>query len=514
MLDKEKLLRVADFVVSTEQANERVTAAQTRLEAARAVVEAVRLEISEAKEGVATAKAALDTAVASIENTGLSKAAIIKAAEDLNRVFQSHGILVSEQTTEEVEAEPEVSRLTLKKIGERVADKIAGFADAEDAAFDRETVLALLADIHQVVSEGVPAGKASKDAEAPTKRKRRGKTDAASETSDTPAEATVNEETADASTAIADLVAGDDVLIVETLDETTASSAIQAAEIGFPTSNVTEVVEVLVTIGDRGEVVADGIVVDRTGVAEEPTNIPEEALADEVEVTEITAVAETAEIPAVDNTHVRDEVIELIDSNVAEDDLSGIVSTVAYAVFVKADAEQTALTVYSYLDLMTVETVAEISVAPYADRLAGELEALASDPEYTAAVLAWFRNGVALIEEGKDFPQFTGVASAQVAEEVTPVEIVAAAEEIEPAADEVFTADQDLPEEAEAVESIGDVDFLSQTEEAAPVVAEPAVVETPAPAPVATQPAVVEPPKAPTPFAKPGFMKPSFMTNK
>jgi hypothetical protein len=525
MLDKEKLLRVADFVVATEQANERVTAAQTRLEAARAVVEAVRLEISEAKEGVATAKAALDTAVASIENTGLSKAAIIKAAEDLNRVFQSHGIFVVEQATDEAEAEPEVSRLTLKKLGERVADKIAGFTDAEDAAFDRDAVLALLADIQQVVSEGAPAGKASKDAEAaPTKRKRRGKADAASESSETAAETTVadqpTDEPSEFSAAVADLVAAEEILIVETLDETTAASAIKAAEIGVSNVVLSEAVADAALDGGQIEhnahieIVSEAAAsVDQDEVIDEA--VAEEAPAAEVEVAEIASVAEIAEIPAVDNAHVRDEVIELIDSNVTEDDLSGIVSTVAYAVFVKADAEQTALTVYSYLDLMTVETVAEISAAPYADRLAGELEALASDPEYTAAVLAWFRNGVALIEEGKDFPQFTGVASAQVAEEVTPVEIVAAAEEIAaPAANEVFTADQDLPEEAEAVESIGDVDFLSQAEEPAPVVAEPAVVETPAPAPVAAQPTVVEPPKAPTPFAKPGFMKPSFMTNK
>jgi hypothetical protein len=511
MLDKEKLLRVADFVVATEQANERVTAAQTRLEAARAVVEAVRLEISEAKEGVATAKAAQDTAVASIENTGLSKAAIIKAAEDLNRVFQSHGIFVVEQAADEAEAEPEVSRLTLKKLGERVADKIAGFTDAEDAAFDRDAVLALLADIQQVVSEGAPAGKASKDAEAaPTKRKRRGKADAASESSETAAETTVAEQPTDEpsefSAAVADLVAAEEILIVETLDETTAASAIKAAEIGVSNLDGGQT-EHKAPIDIVSEAAAS---VDQDEVTDEAVAVAEETLAAEVEVAQTASVAEIVEIPAVDNAHVRDEVIELIDSNITEDDLSGIVSTVAYAVFVKADAEQTALTVYSYLDLMTVETVAEIAAAPYADRLSGELEVLASDPEYTAAVLAWFRNGVALIEDGKDFPQFTGVVSAQVAEEVT-----AAVEEIaEPAADEVFTADQDLPEEAEAVESIGDVDFLSQAEEPAPVVVEPAVVETPAPAPVAAQPAVVERPKAPTPFAKPGFMKPSFMTNK
>jgi hypothetical protein len=498
MLDRENLLKVAEVVTANEQANERVAAAQVRLEAARAVVETIRTEISEAKDGVSAAKAALDAAVSSVEYTGMSKSAIIKAAEEINRVFLSHGIGLPAAATDEGEPEPEVSRLTLKKIGERVADKIAGFTEGEDASYDRNAVLTLLADIQQVVSDGVPAGKASKDAEASAgKRKRRGKADVASESSET----SVADQPAGGSTefsaAIAELIAADEILIVETADETTVASAIKAAEIGVSSTVFSEIV--------ADAVADDGELSDETTA--------------ETEVSEIASVAEVIEISAVDNTHVRDEVIELIDNNVTEDDLSGIVSTVAYAVFLKADAEQTALTVYSYLDLMTVETVVEISAGSDANRLSGELEALASDPEYTAAVLAWFREGVALIEDGKDFPQFTGVASAQVAEEVTPVEIVAAVEEIEePAADEVFTADQDLPEEVQAVESIGDVDFLSQVEEPARVVDEPVAVvsaasaEAPTDEQVAAQPDAVVAPKSATPFPKPGFMKPVFAT--
>jgi hypothetical protein len=525
MLDRENLLKVAEVVTANEQANERVAAAQVRLEAARAVVETIRTEISEAKDGVSAAKAALDAAVSSVEYTGMSKSAIIKAAEEINRVFLSHGIGLPAAATDEVEPEPEVSRLTLKKIGERIADKIAGFTEGEDASYDRNDVLTLLADIQQVVSDGVPAGKASKDADASAgKRKRRGKADVASESSGT----NVADQPAGGSTefsaAIAELSAADEILIVETADETTVASAIKAAEIGVSSTVFSEVVADAVARDGQIEYVAS-----IEYVAENATSDDQDAVADdgelsdettaETEVAEIAPVAEVIEISAVDNTHVRDEVIELIDNNVTEDDLSGIVSTVAYAVFLKADAEQTALTVYSYLDLMTVETVVEISAGSDANRLSGELEALASDPEYTAAVLAWFREGVALIEDGKDFPQFTGVASAQVAEEVTPVEIVAAVEEIEePAADEVFTADQDLPEEVQAVESIGDVDFLSQVEEPARVVDEPVAVvsaasaEAPTDEQVAAQPAAVVAPKSATPFPKPGFMKPVFAT--
>jgi hypothetical protein len=531
MLDRENLLKVAEVVTANEQANERVAAAQVRLEAARAVVETIRTEISEAKDGVSAAKAALDAAVSSVEYTGMSKSAIIKAAEEINRVFLSHGIGLPAAATDEGEPEPEVSRLTLKKLGERVADKIAGFTEGEDASYDRNAVLTLLADIQQVVSDGVPAGKASKDAEASAgKRKRRGKADVASESSET----SVADQPAGGSTefsaAIAELIAADEILIVDTADETTIASAIKAAEIAADAVAKDGQIEYVASIehvaenatsDDQDAVADDGELSDDQDAVADDGELSDETTA-ETEVAEIAPVAEVIEISAVDNTHVRDEVIELIDNNVTEDDLSGIVSTVAYAVFLKADAEQTALTVYSYLDLMTVETVVEISAGSDANRLSGELEALASDPEYTAAVLAWFREGVALIEDGKDFPQFTGVASAQVAEEVTPVEIVAAVEEIEeiaePAADEVFTADQDLPEEVQAVESIGDVDFLSQVEEPARVVDEPVAVvsaasaEAPTDEQVAAQPDAVVAPKSATPFPKPGFMKPVFAT--
>jgi hypothetical protein len=521
MLDKENLLRVAEAVLATEQANERVTNAQTRLEAARATVETIRSEVAEAKEGVAATKASLDATVASIENTSMSKAAIIKAAEDLNRVFQSHGIGASEQASEEAEVEPELGRLTLKKLVERVADKIEAFTDGDADVFDRDAVVALLGDIQQTISEGAAPGKPAKDVEAPAKRKRRGKADAAVEAS---TEAASQEAVCEVAAEVA--VDAGEVSVLEqvTTDDNsseqveaedaanasqTTETVVRAAEIEEPVA-IVEVAEVVVASDAADpDVVMIGEVID---VAEEPS-------VEAVDVADFVAVESPAEaVPAIDNSHVLDEVIELIDSNVEEDDLNSIVAAVAYAVFRKADEEQTALSLESYIALMSLDTVQAVSEAVYANHLAGQLDALVADPEYTNAVLAWFRNGIALIEDGKDFPAFAGIAGAAAA----PVEDPAVIVEIgvvdlgTPAADEVFVADQDIADDAEAVEILEDISVVDEPEdiagdEVAEVEAEavePVVVETTAPAPA-------EPVKpSPPPFMKPGFMKPNFMKDK
>ncbi len=554
MLDRENLLKVAEVVLANEQANERVAAAQVRLETARAVVETIRTEITEAKEGVAAAKAALDSAVAAVEYTGMSKTAIVKAAEEINRVFLSHGIGVSTPASDEVEAEPEVSRLTLKKIGERVAEKIAGFTDGdENLSFDREAVLALLADIQQTVSDGAPGSKASKDSDpAPAKRKRRGKADPAAEAAEPTVEALAATEVPVAGVVASDHTESNDALsshtvnafVTETDAQTVDVSAAEVVRVSEETEEpaadqtataMEELAELDAPIveleDDKKAEYAAGLVLATEEIGE-PGVIVVDTVAEIADTSEVLTpdaadiddFVEPAieEVAAVDNSHVREEVMDLIDGNVTEDDLSGIITSVAYAAYVKAEVEQAALTVYSYLDLMTLDTVTAVATAPYGERLAGELEALASDPAYTTAVLSWFRNGISMIEAGKDFPAFAGIGSSDNATApdapVPPAEETSAVAEAQtvdvPAADEVFTADQDLPEDAEAAASIGEVDAVPVEEPAQ----DTAIVDAPVPVaeatPVPEAPAAVakpEPVKAPPPFMKPGFMKPTFM---
>lgn len=491
MLDRENLLKVAEAVLATEQANERIGAAQARLETARAAVETVRTEIQEAKEGAIAAKANLETTIAVFDNSGVSKATIIKAAEELNRVFHGIGLIPSQ--TEEAEVEPELGRATLKKLAERISDKItaSGLFDTEDEHVVIDDVKKLLEDIQAAIVDGAgQATKASaaKDGDAQAgKRKRRSKAEIAAETAaETPAVVDAAEVVADNAiiAPVEPVVGADKALVPKTTEEEVTGQADEAtielvAEVVVTESTPVETAEEVV---EAAEVAA--------GIEEPPAS----------EINDDLVHGDFEDGDYISNDHVRDEVLSLIDDNVTQDHLSGILTTAVYAVYLKADAERAPLNLYQYLDAMTVSAITEAAVAPYAEKIASDLAPLAADLKYLGEVLAWFQNGVRLIEDGKGFPEF-----------VEPVSVPD--DTVEVAADEVFTAADELPSEVEAVLSIGDVDFLAANEpEAAPVeqvvepavtVAEPGDVAPPATAVVKPAAPVIKPP----PFMKPGFMK-------
>lgn len=480
MLDRENLLKVAEAVLAADQANERVSVAQQKLEAARAAVEAIRAEIAEAKEGVTVAKADLENTVAVFEKSGVSKTNIIKAAEELNRVFGDIGLF--QGPVEQEEAEPEFSRASFKKLVGEIQEQFEtyGVGDLNKTEFQSMEVEKLAVDVIAILSAGLGlAAKGTskaltKDADGATgKRKRRVKAEIAQETQ-------AEQPTAD----VEQVQVPEGPQVVETVNEEPAVGVSATA------------VDVQVTPA-----------ADVVTVVTEPSAVDETQVVTVVEDGELLAetVAETQNAPldaiyAIDNTQVRDEIVELIDTNVADDDLNSILSTVAYAVFLKAEAEKTELSLYTYLDLMTINLVREASAADYAAIIAPDLDTLVADPDYVVAVLDWFRRGVDLIEDGKNFPAFEGVGGTDAATIVddTPAEVAS-----EVAEDEVFVASEELPEEVQAVDSIADVDVLSEvTPESVPTELPSTVSEVP------TEVAPTEPVKfAPPPFMKPGFMK-------
>ncbi len=92
MLERENLLKVSDAVLAVEQSNAKLNAAKQSLEDAKAAVESARGQIDAAKEAASQSKAELDALISGFDTAGVSKAAILKAAEEINRIFGDIGL--------------------------------------------------------------------------------------------------------------------------------------------------------------------------------------------------------------------------------------------------------------------------------------------------------------------------------------------------------------------------------------------------------------------------------------
>lgn len=492
MFDKTKFLVVGDALLGVDRANNRLNAAKAQLETAKGVVDAARADIETAKEGVTAAKANLDTILAGFDNSGLSKAAILSTAEELNRVFSA----VEPVAENEVVAEPELSKASARKVIDSLRDLLSTVSDREDYADLRSPLEEILAAVTSV------GGSAKDDSETKPKRKRRSKGEE-DETSSTETTTVVSTEAIEPS-AVADAAETETV----TAEVVVVAEEPQAIEETSPVEPVSEV-----------EVVSEPVVEIAETVEEVPVEVVAEAVADVV-------------VNEVNNDEVKDEIIELIDSNVPAGDLNNLIATTAFVVYL--GSQDRPLSLGDFLDAMSLETVKSANEADYLDdEMRGLVANMLEDSAYVSSALTWFVEGVRALENGKDFPAFEGVAQADVVEEVIVVE--EAAEILEVA--EVEVEEEQPVEEVDLTSAddqtiVGQVDDVSEDvvaedeplvleeveevvepveEVAAAAEAAPAVVETvtaPAPAPV-EKPAAAPARPAPSAPAE-GLKKPNF----
>ncbi len=511
MFDKTKFLVVGDALVGVDRANNRLNAAKAQLEAAKGVVETARADIETAKEGVAVAKAHLDTILAGFDNSGLSKAAILSTAEELNRVFSA----VEPVSEQEVVAEPELSKSSARKVIESLRDLLSTVSD-------REEYVDLRSPIEEILAAATSVGGSSKDdSEVKPKRKRRSKGED-DETAGTEATTTAPVETVEtavtATTVEAEAVKAEPAITEETLTvQEVEPAAEQEAEVVVEADAVT-----LHAVAD--EAVVDG----QVEVVEEAVQEVVEAPAEEV--------AEVV-VNEVNNDEVKDEVIELIDSNVSDPEINNLLATTAFAVYLSS--QDRPLSLADFLDAMSIETLTAVHGSDFLDEeMNGLVANLLDDAVYVSSALTWFVAGVRGLEEGKDFPAFEGVSQGEAIEEVSTVEaVVEIAQEVAPVAT-VEAVEIDAPDAAEEADLtvsddqtiVGHVDDVAElevseeeslvldeaeevaeaAESAAPVVAEttPAVEAAPVAQPV-EKPASAPARPAPSAPAE-GLKKPNF----
>lgn len=513
MFDKTKFLVVGDALVGVDRANNRLNAAKAQLETAKGVVETARADIETAKEGVAVAKANLDTILAGFDNSGLSKAAILSTAEELNRVFSA----VEPVSDQEAVAEPELSKSSARKVIESLRDLLSTVSDRADYVDLRSPIEEILAAATSV------GGSVKDDSEVKPKRKRRSKGED-EETAGTEATTTAPVETGE--TAVSETTVEAEVVVAEAA---TAEEALTTQEVDAAVEQDAEVV-VEADAVTLHAVVEEAVVDVQVDAVEEAVQEVVEAPAEEV--------AEVV-VNEVNNDEVKDEVIELIDSNVSDPEINNLLATTAFAVYLSS--QDRPLSLADFLDDMSIETLTAVHGSDFLDEeMNGLVANLLDDAAYVSSALTWFVAGVRGLEEGKDFPAFEGVSQGEAIEEVsTEKAVVEIAEEVAPVA-VVEAVEIDAPDAAEEADLtvaddqtiVGHVDDVAEVEaaaeeplvldeaeeDAAPVVAEttPAVEAAPAAQPVekpASAPARPAPSAPAEGLKKPNFFqRPSFPT--
>jgi hypothetical protein len=328
---------------------------------------------------------------------------------------------------QEIVAEPELSKASARKVIDSLRDLLSTVADREDYADLRSPLEEILAAAQSV------GGSVKDDSETKPKRKRRSKNedDEAS--------------TTDTATATSIEVAESSVVAVEA-EPVAAQSAAVAEEV-----MQVELVAEVNTVADP--------VVETAEIEEE---VPTDVVVDEV-----------------NNDEVRDEILELIDSNVPAGNLNNLIATTAYAVYL--GSQDSPLSLGSFLDAMTLETVKGANGADYLDdEMRGLVANMLEDSAYVDSALTWFVSGVRALENGKDFPVFEGGSQAVAADETPSADDVV---------DEVFeevpvnvpetVVQEEQPVEEDDLTSADDHTIVGQVDtiEDAAAEAEPMVLE-------------------------------------
>jgi hypothetical protein len=503
MFDKTKFLVVGEALLGVDRANNRLNAAKAQLETAKTVVESSRADIETAKEGVSTAKTNLDTILAGFDSSGLSKATILSTAEELNRVFGA----IEPVAEQEVAVEPELSKASARKVIDSLRDLVAVVSDREDYSDLRSPLEEILAAVQSV------GGSAKDDSETKPKRKRRSKGDE-DETSATEATTSVSPEAAE------------------------PAAEINAAVVEEPVTDVS-------AVSDEQQAVEEVAPVAEEVAVEEVVLEPIVEIADTVEEASVEAATEAVVDVAVNevyNDEVKDEIIDLIEANVPPGNLNNALATTAFAVYL--GSQNRPLSLADYLDAMTLDTLASANGADFLDDEMRVLVAeLLKDSVWVSSALAWFVSGVRALENGKDFPEFEGVAQADVTEVVAVEEAVEEVVEVHEVAEVEAEEEQSVNEEdltsADDQTIVGHVDDVSAAvvaedepfvleeaeevvetaeevveaiePEVASVVVEPIVAESvePIPAPSSEKPATAPARPAP-PVPADGLKKPNF----
>lgn len=504
MFDRANLLLVSDAVFGVDKATNRLNTAKQQLEIAKSAVDAARGEIETAKEGVSTAKAGLDTVLATFESTGHSKTTIIKAAEDINRIFGDMGLTASAE--EGATPEVDLPKASAKKVADALRELVEKVGELDLAAEIVTSAEAILLMVEAAAAGGKDESEASKP-----KRKRRSKNDDAdtneassAQTAPITAEVAATEPTTEEPVA-AEVVTPEVVAETETA---AASVPVEVEEAVIADEAPADVIAEVAASEETVEVVSE--VPAAASIAEDVVNSEKEFLAR--------------------NEEVRDELLDLIDVNVVADDLNGIVMSAAVAVHLAANDKGEVLSFEKLVNGMTVENLVAMEGAPFLNaEMQGNIAHLIREKDYVGKVLTWFVSGIADIENGKEMPAFNA-EEAQVSEEATAVEDVTIAEPVEEVTVAAEVEDDTTVVEAEIVADDETIDAVEvqidehaevapemeiEEDEAADV--EPVVEET-----AAEETAVVEekpepaaspstPPAPPAPGLKrPPFLRPSF----
>lgn len=484
MFDKTKFLIVGEALLGVDRANHRLNAAKAQLETAKTIVETARGDIETAKEGVAFAKTNLDTILAGFDNSGLSKATILSTAEELNRVFGA----IEPVAEQEVSVEPELSKASARKVIDSLRDLVGVVGEREDYADLRSPLEEILAAVQAA------GGSSKDDSETKPRRKRRSKGEE-DETSAPETTAVVSNEPVEPSAVSETSVVGDAVP-----EDVTGAEEHEVLEDVTPVEEV--VIEDVVAVDAIIEPVAPGDDAPVEAVAEAPADLAQDE---------------------VNNDEVRDEIIELIETNVSDDGLNNLLATTAFVVYL--GSKDRALSLGDFLDAMTLETLESSDGAEYLDaEMHGLVSKLLADSAYVSSALVWFVSGVRALENGKDFPEFTDVSRVGAAEQVAviegAVETVIAEEEqpieevdLTSADDQTIVGQVDDANDGVVAEDeplvLEEVDELVKPVEVASAVVEPVAsspVEKPATAPARPTPsAPAEGLKKPNFFQRPSF---------
>jgi len=493
MFDKTKFLIVGEALLGVDRANHRLNAAKAQLETAKTIVETARGDIETAKEGVAAAKTNLDTILAGFDNSGLSKATILSTAEELNRVFGA----IEPVGEQEVAVEPELSKASARKVIDSLRDLVSVVGEREDYADLRSPLEEILAAVQAV------GGSSKDDSETKPRRKRRSKGEE-DETSAPETTAVVSNEPVEPSAVSESSVVGDAVP-----EDTGAEERNEVLDDVTPVEEV--VTEEVVAVDAIIEPVAPGDDAPAEAVAEAPADLVQDE---------------------VNNDEVRDEIIELIETNVSDDGLNNLLATTAFAVYL--GSKDRALSLGDFLDAMTLETLESSDGAEYLDaEMLSLVSNLLADAAYVSSALSWFVSGVRALENGKDFPEFTGVSQgsaedvAVIDEAVDGPETASVTDQVEEAVDLTAADDQTIVGQVDAIQDVAaedeplvleeaeevlePVEEVTEAVEAAPTAIEavestPAPVEKPTPAPARPTPsAPADGLKKPNFFQRPSF---------
>lgn len=367
MLEREQLLKVSDAVLAVDKANARLNMSKQLLEEARAAVEAARGQIDEAKEAVAQSKSELDGLLGSFDAPNVSKAAIIKAAEEINRIFGDIG-LTSTDANEPTVTAPEIPKANERQLIETVRSAFMTYFDDKSVNIVSRSELAMF--VEDLCATLESTSNVAKDDASPAKqrRKRRSKTDESEEKQ------------------------------IEVASAEDVGESLAVLEVSEPHSPDLDVVTASEDIVEEVVAEIDSPSADSSEIFD--TDVSEPALEEQA-----STAPKTDDLSI--NQEVRDELSDFIDNNVSDENLNSLLIAAVWGVYFKSVNDKQPLSFDAYLDALAVKNIEQIDGASYlSPEMSQHIKSLLEDRTYLEAVIEWFKVSLRDLEDGKDFSPF------------------------------------------------------------------------------------------------------------